>query len=475
MPQPALVVGALDAEATRSHHATGESTVEPLKIGITGVRGVVGETLTPELVVRFAEALGAYLDGGRVLVCRDPRPSGPMVHAAVSAGLLASGCEVVDLGVCPTPSLQLAVPRLGASGGVSITGGHNPPEWNALKFVRQDGLYLSAFQADELLDIFHEGAVARARWDRVPTRIESDDAIPRHLEALAASVDVAAIRARGLRVAVDCCNGSCARLVPRWLESLGCEVLAINDDTSLPFPRLPEPGVATAAQARALVKAGRADLGLVLDADGERLSLVDETGRPLSEELTLPLCAEAALARGAGTLVTNVSTSGLVERVAARHGASVVRTPVGQAYISEAIVEHSAVLGGEGNGAVAVPGVQATHDNAAAIGLLLEHLVKSERTLSSCAAALPPLALHKLAVPLDPSTLFSALHEFRDATRDLEGAEVDQTDGVKVLWPDGWVHVRPSGTQSLLRVIAEAERPERARELAEWARERLGV
>jgi phosphomannomutase len=448
--------------------------VEPLKIGITGVRGVVGETLTPELVVRFAEAFGAYLDGGRVLVCRDPRPSGPMVQAAVNAGLLSTGCEVVDLGICPTPSLQLAVRREGASGGISITGGHNPPEWNALKFVREDGLYLSAFQADELLDIFHEGAVERARWDRVATRIGTADAIPHHLETLAAHFDVAGVRARGLRVAVDCCNGSCARLVPRWLESLGCEVLAINDDTSLPFPRLPEPSLATAAQARALVRAGRADIGLVLDADGERLSLVDETARPLSEELTLPLAAEAALARRAGPVVTNVSTSSLVDRVASRHGAAVIRTPVGQAYVSEAIVEHRAVLGGEGNGAVAVPEVQPTHDSAAAIGLLLEHLARTGRALSACAAELPTLVVHKLAVPLESSAVFSAVHEFRDAVGQPEGAEVDQTDGVKILWPDGWVHVRASSTQPLVRIIAEAEKAERAQELADWARERLG-
>jgi phosphomannomutase len=449
--------------------------MEPLKIGITGVRGVVGQTLTPELVVRFAEAFGSYLDGGRVLVCRDPRPSGPMVEAAVTAGLLSVGCEVVDLGICPTPTLQLAVPWLGAKGGVSITGGHNPPEWNALKFVRGDGLYLNAIQGEELLDIFHQGAVERAGWDRVRTRVEEQDAIGHHLAALAARFDGSAVRARRLRVAVDCGNGSCARLVPSWLEALGCEVLPINDDPSLPFPRLPEPSVATAAQARAIVLAGHADLGLVLDADGERLSLVDETGRPLSEERTLPLAVEAALARRKGPVVTNVSTTGLVERVAARHGATVVRTPVGQAYISEAILEHGAVLGGEGNGAVAVPEVQATHDSAAAIGLLLEHLARGGRPLSALDADLPTLVGRKLALAVAPRLLFSALQEFREAVGEVEGATVDQTDGVKIVWPDGWVHVRASNTQSLVRVIAEADDGARAQELADWARERLRI
>ncbi len=423
--------------------------------------------------MRFAEAFGSYLDGGRVLVCRDPRPSGPMVQAAVSAGCSPSGARSWTSAICPTPSLQLAVARPGARGGVSITGGHNPPEWNALKFVRGDGLYLSAIQGEELLDVFHQGAVERAPWDRLATVVREEDAIPGHLEALLSRFDVAAIRARRLRVAVDCGNGSCARLFPRWLAELGCEVLPINDDPSLPFPRLPEPSVATAGQARAIVLAGHADLGLVLDADGERLSLVDETGRALSEELTLPLAVGAALARRPGTIVTNVSTTGLVERVAARFGGTVVRTPVGQAFVSEAILEHRAVLGGEGNGGVAVPEVHATHDSAAATGLLLEHLALSGRPLSALVAELPTLVVRKLALPVPPRLLFSALQEFRESVGEVAGASVDLTDGVKIAWPDGWVHVRASNTQSLLRVIAEAESAPRAQELVDWARERV--
>jgi len=449
--------------------------MEPLKIGITGVRGVVGETLTPELVVRFAEAFGSYVDGGTVLVCRDPRPSGPMVQAAVTSGLLAVGCEVVDLGVCPTPTLQLAVPWLGARGGVSITGGHNPPEWNALKFVRGDGLYLSAEQGEELLDVFHQGAVARAGWQTIRSEVATVDALAHHLEALAAAFDSdsPALRSRRLRVAVDCGNGSCARLLPRWLEQLGCEVLPINDDPSLPFPRLPEPGVATAGQARALVLAGGADLGLVLDADGERMSLVDEAGLPLSEEMTLPLAAEAALARRCGPVVTNVCTTALVDRVAARHGATVVRTPVGQAHVSEAMREGGAVVGGEGNGGVAVPQVHATHDSAAAAALLLVHLAKTKAPLSVLVATLPRLVMRKLAVPVPPRLLYSAFAAFRATVGEVPGAEVDHTDGVKVTWPDGWVHVRPSNTQSLVRIIAEAESEERLEERIEWARGRL--
>ena len=222
--------------------------MKPLKIGITGVRGVVGETLTPELIVEFASAFGSYLGTGKVLVGRDTRPSGPMASAAVCAGLLATGLEVIDLGICPTPSLQLAVRKLGAAGGISITGGHNPSQWNALKFVRSDGLYLNGTQAEELLDIYHQGEFEKASWDSIYPAISQYNAIPNHIAALSAAIDLASIKSRNLVVAVDCCNGAGALLSPVWLEEMGCRVLAINDDPSAPFPHNPEPKPAAMAQ-----------------------------------------------------------------------------------------------------------------------------------------------------------------------------------------------------------------------------------
>ena len=212
-----------------------------LKIGIAGVRGVVGESFTPELIVGFAQAFGTYMDGSRILVCRDTRPSGPMVQAAVSAGLLGAGCEVIDLGVSATPTLQLAVEQLGASGGIAITAGHNPEQWNALKFVRKDGLYLNATQGEELLDIYHQGEFAKTSWDQIKTSVQTFDATNHHIDKLTSAFDVEAIRQRRLTVAVDYCNGACVLLISSWLKELGCEVLAINDDSSAPFPHSPEP------------------------------------------------------------------------------------------------------------------------------------------------------------------------------------------------------------------------------------------
>jgi phosphomannomutase len=444
-----------------------------LKIGISGVRGVVGETFTPELAVGFAQALATYLDSGRILVCRDARASGPMVRSAVLAGLLAAGCEVIDLGVCPTPSLQLAVGWLGADGGISISAGHNPEPWNALKFVRGDGLYLNAAQADELLDIFHQAEFAKATWESIRSRVEERDAVTHHLDALADAFDVEAVRARGLKVAVDCCNSSCSLLSPRWLARLGCEVLAVNDDLEAPFPHAPEPVRQAMAQLRAVVRAGRADIGFAHDADGERLGLVTEEGEILAEEATLVIAAEIQLRRETGAVVTNVSTSSAVERVAARHGAHVVRTPVGQAFISEAMIESRAVIGGEGSGGVVVPRVQLTHDSAAAVGLILEHLARSGERISELAAALPRFTLLKHDVPVEPNRIHSLLQRLYDEL-EREGTEYDQTDGIKISRPDGWVHVRVSNTESLIRVIAEAETPRRAQELLDWARDRLG-
>jgi phosphomannomutase len=444
-----------------------------LKIGITGVRGVVGETFTPELVVGFAQAFGTYLDSGRILVGSDTRSSGPMVRSAVLAGLLASGCEVIDLGICPTPSLQLAIKWLQADGGISITAGHNPEPWNALKFVRADGLYLNTTQADELLDIFHQAEFAKAGWEHIQSKVEQRDAITHHLETLTRAFDTEAIRARHLTVAVDCCNSSCSFLSPRWLGALGCDVLAVNDDPTAPFPHIPEPKPQTMAQLRAVVLAGHASIGFAHDADGERLGIVTEAGEILSEEATLAVASEIQLRREIGPVVTNVSTSSSIDAIAARHGANVIRTPVGQAFISEAMIENHAVIGGEGSGGVIVPRVQLTHDSAAAVGLILEYMAQSGQRISELAAELPRFTMIKHNVAVEPNRIHSLVQRVYDEL-ERESIESDQTDGIKVSWPDGWVHIRVSNTESLIRLIAEAETAPRAHELLDWARDRLG-
>ncbi len=446
--------------------------MKPLKIGITGVRGIVGETFTPELAVEFAEAFGTYLDRGRILVCRDTRASGPMIRSAVLAGLLGAGCEVVDLGVCPTPSMQLAVKWLKADGGIAITAGHNPWQWNALKFVRGDGLYLNPTQGEELLDIIHQAEFAKATWDTIKQAVETADAIDEHIKVLNESFATDAIRSKKLTVAVDCCNGACSFLSPRWLATLGCEVLAVNDDPNASFPHAPEPKPETMAQLCAVVKAGRAAIGFAHDADGERLGIVTDLGEPLSEEMTLAIAAEIRLTQKTGAVVTNVSTSAAVDIIAARHGGSVIRTPVGQAYISEGLIEHNGVLGGEGSGGITVPDVHLTHDSAAAIGLILEYMARSGERISDLVRRLPQTTTLKHNVAVEPHRLYSVLQEFR-AVVEQEQLEADSTDGIKVTLPEGWVHVRASNTESMIRIIVEAEEKAAARELLDWARDRV--
>lgn len=446
--------------------------MKPLKIGITGVRGIVGETFTPELAVDFAEAFGTYLDRGRILVCRDTRPSGSMIRSAVLAGLLAAGCEVVDLGVCPTTSMQLAVEWMKADGGIAITAGHNPWHWNALKFVRGDGLYLNATQGEELLDIYHQGEFAKATWDTIKQTVQTADPIEEHIKILEESFDADAVRSQRFIVAVDCCNGACSFLSPRWLARLGCEVLAVNDNPNAPFPHAPEPKPETMAQLCAVVKAGRAAIGFAHDADGERLGIVTDLGEPLSEEMTLAIAADIRLRKKKGVVVTNISTSGAVDIIAARRGGSVVRTPVGQAYISEGLIEYDGVLGGEGSGGISVPEVHRTHDSAAAIGLILEHIAQTGERISELVRQLPRLTTLKHNVAVEPHRLYSILQEFR-AVVEREGIEVDATDGLKVKLPAGWVHVRASNTESMIRIIVEAEEQAAARELLDWTRDRI--
>jgi phosphomannomutase len=262
-------------------------------------------------------------------------------------------------------------------------------------------------------------------------------------------------------------------LTPRWLEELGCEVLAVNDDPTAPFPHNPEPKPETMAQLRAVVKAGRAHVGFAHDADGERLGIVSETSEPLSEEMTLVLAAAIKLQRKSGAVVTNISTGSAIDHVAARYGGSVIRTPVGQAYISEAIVEHQAVIGGEGGGGIAIPEVHPTHDSAATIGLILEHLAQSGERISELSAHLPRLTMLKHNIVVEPHRIYSLLQGLRSDIEKDSAARYDLTDGIKVSWPEGWVHVRVSNTESMIRIIAEAENLAKARDLLDWARDRL--
>lgn len=445
----------------------GAERLRPLKISINGVRGIVGETLTPDLIVDFAHAFGTYMDAGEVLVSRDTRPSGDMVISCVFAGLIASGCEVVDLGICPTPALQLMARDSGAAGGVAVTAGHNEEAWNALKFVRQDGLFLNFYQGEELLDTYHQHEFTKAAWDALHPVRRDDGAITRHLERIRSVLDVDRVREKRFKVAIDCCNGACSTSTPSFLESLGCEVVAINVEPELGFPHEPEPNARNMSQLRALVKASGADVGFGQDADGDRLGVVAESANHPSEEFSLCLVAMHILARTPGPVVTNLSTTSAIDEIAKRHGGSVVRTKVGQPYVAEAARDYGAVVAGEGSGGVAMPQVNYAHDSTAAIGHVLESMAQEDQPLSALIGRIPERHMAKERIACPPQLVFAILQGLREEVEDgaAGDAQVDLQDGVRLAWSDGWVHVRASITEPLIRVISESHNPARAQEL----------
>jgi phosphomannomutase len=430
------------------------------------VRGVVGDALTPELIANFACAFGTWCGAGPVVIGRDTRRSSAMLRASVLSGLLSTGCEVIDLGVCPTPLVSFAVRELGASGGLSITGSHNDARWNALKFIGPDGTLLNAVKSEELLDIYHATAFLTASWDRLQSVTDAPGMVDRYLENLLAALDVERIRERGFRVAMDFCNGACGALAVRFLAEIGCALLPVNEEPSGEFTHPPAPTVANMRQLAALMRSFQADIGAAINVDGDRIAFVTAEGVPLSEECTLPLAALNRLARRPGPVVTNLSTSRMIETVAQRHGQAVLRTMVGEGYVMDKGLSEGAVLAGEGCGAVGIIPATVSCDGLLTLGVILEQMAATGVSLAELADQLPRYVMrkHELACPTD--LVYRALEGFR--TRYAEWTP-DCADGVRIDWPDGWLHVRASNTEPLMRIIAEGETAERADEIFEEA------
>jgi phosphomannomutase len=426
--------------------------IPSLKISISGVRGVVGESLTPALLARFAQAFGTYLGGGRVVVGRDPRTSGEMVRQAVAGGLLSSGCRIVDIGVCPTPTLQLMVRQLGARGGIAITASHNPPEWNALKFVGADGLFLSADRGHELLDIYHQGDYTKARGARMRPIEYRTDAHDAHIGAIVKALG-APRPARPLRAVLDACNGAGALVTPRLFEALGVEVTTINGRPDGTFPRPAEPLPEHLGDLCGAVRRHEADVGFAQDMDADRLAIVSERGDAIGEERTLVLAACAILSKTPGPVVANISTTHALDGVAARFGCRVFRTKVGEANVADAMRRHRAILGGEGNGGVIYPAINFARDSLVGIALVLHLLADTGRSVSALVADLPAWEMVKYRLDCPSHRIADVLRRVREA---YAAADVNLLDGVKVTLPEGWFLLRGSNTEPVLRIIAEA-------------------
>ncbi|HNS06295.1 MAG TPA: phosphoglucosamine mutase, partial [Candidatus Saccharicenans sp.] len=324
--------------------------MKPLKLSVSGVRGIIGQTITPELIINFASAFGTMVPVGSLLVGRDSRNSSPMVADGVISALLATGHEVIDLGLCPTPIIQFLVKNKRARGAVSVTAGHNPAPWNALNFINSQGTYLNEFQGQELLDIYHLGRFKQSPLKKAPKIIRELNPEEPYLEWLLGRLDLAPIKRAKFKIVVDPTNGAGSKLIDKLFSLLGVRLIAINNEGNGYFPHDPEPRPRNAIEVASLVKITTADIGFLLNSDASRLSLVSEDGETLSEEYTLPLIARYYLKKYPGPVVTNLSTSMMIDVVAREQKLPVIRTRVGQSAIVQAMLEEKASLAGEGSG-----------------------------------------------------------------------------------------------------------------------------
>jgi phosphomannomutase len=446
-----------------------------LMVSVSGIRGRVGDALTPEVVARYASAFGAWSlarGGSRsIVVGRDSRVSGPAIHPIVVGTLQLVGCDVIDIGLSTTPGCQLAVEHHHAAGGVMISASHNPIEWNALKLIGSSGLFLEASEGAAMRALLETG-VPTATWDKLGRVTADGNAAERHVAAVLAIpyVDVEAIRKRRFKVALDCVRGAGATVMPRLLEALGCEMVAINLEPDGRFPREPEPIPEHLGELEALVKETGADIGFAVDPDVDRLAIVSDEGRAIGEEYTLALAARLVLRHRRGPVVTNLSSSLMVEEVAREAGVPVLRTPVGEVNVAVRMRDERAPIGGEGNGGVIVPEVHLGRDAPIGAALLLQLLVEEGRPLSQVARSLPSYVIVKDKLARPDASLEAVYGALRATFPD---AEVDTQDGLRLAWRDRWVHVRPSGTEPIVRVIAEAPDAAQARELVRRSREPL--
>lgn len=436
----------------------------PLKVSVSGVRGIVGESLTPQIAARFASAFGTYLGPGQVLVGQDTRPSGTVIKKAILSGLLATGCQPLEVGVLPIPTILFLTHEKQARGAVVVTASHNPPEWNGLKFIGPEGLYLRRSQVEEFLDIFHQGEFTFVAAERIKAPLQEKNAGEMHLEKILSRLKVKTIRRHGFRVVADCANGAGATLLPRLLQELGCQTIFINTDLSGRFAHQSEPVPENLKELSRRVKEFRADLGLAQDADADRLALVDEKGRPLGEDLTLALAVSHVLGKKRGPVAVNLSASMAIDDLAARYRVPVIRTRIGEINVVEAILEQDAVIGGEGNGGVIWPEVHPCRDSLTATGLVLEMLAESQRPLSAVAAEFKKYHLLKDKMDCPAELAFRAVVELR---RRYQSENISTLDGLKISWPDSWVHVRPSNTEPIIRLLAESRSEVRSRRLIE--------
>lgn len=443
--------------------------VRPIRVSNCGLRGFVGETLAPQVVMDLSCAFGTSLDGGPVLLGCDTRDSSPMLTHTVKAGLMSCGCDVADAGVCPAPVLQHAVPRLGAAGAVAISGSHHGKGWNAISLIGADGALLDPVTGENVLDLFHARDFLRADWESVGADDSVEGLFGPYLDALESLVDGEAIRQAGYTVVIDPVGGAGTRFISAFADRFGLRLVGIHAEPSGYLAREPEPRPRSAQHIAAIIGHVEGDVGFVHSSDMARTSLVSETGESASEEYTLTVVARHWLSRAPGPVVTNCCTSRMLDRVAQSAGVRLVKTRVGQSQVLASLADEGAVLGGEGCGSLAVPAFSRGYDGFLVMALVLDAMAGHGASLSELLAELPKFHILKRHRPCASRAAYRAVEAIRLQLAAQDSQGLDVTDGVRIDRDDGWVHVRASQTEQLIRVISEAD----SRELAEEEADRM--
>lgn len=452
----------------------------PLMVSISGIRGIVGESLTPEVAVRYSSAFGEYCrkhssSAPTVVVGRDGRVTGKYVTDLIISTLRAKGVNVRDLGICPTPTVQLAVEKTGAAGGIAVTASHNPIQWNGMKFVASTGMFLDGDENRELWSLA-EAASTYVPWDKLGSYEADDTWIGKHIDAVLSLpyVNTKVIQARKFKVVLDCINAAGGVIVPRMLQKLGIEVVEMNCDVSGVFSRTPEPIPENLTALTQRVRDEAADLGIAVDPDVDRLVLVTELGEPYGEEYTIASAIKFVLeketARKEGrrqpmSVVVNLSTTRAVNDVASEYGATCVRTPVGEINVAKRMKQVGAVIGGEGSGGVILPAVHLGRDAIVGIGLLLQMLAESGKTLSGLKMGLPLYYITKAKIETGKFSVDEIFKAVESAY--AQDGTVNKEDGMKIDFSSSWVHLRKSNTEPIVRIIAEARSNMDAQHLVE--------
>ena len=438
--------------------------VEKPIVSVSGVRGEVGVSLDVRVITQFAMAFGTFVGGRTVIIGRDSRTSSPTVRHAVLAGLFATGCHVIDVGLCPTPTILLIAKALGAQGSITVTASHNPVAWNGIEFASASGRLLTEAERDELMRIYETEDFALAPWNEQGTLETYEDAVSYHLNQILCSPWLAPdlIRKTALKVVIDCGNGAGSVISPSLLRKLGCRVIELNCVADGHFRRPAEPAPEALDELCKTVLASGADIGFAHDGDADRLVVVTERGVPLSGEWTLAFIADFMLRKTKGDVVATVSTSRMLDDIAANHGVALHRTKVGVGWVVEKMHEVNATIGGEGTGGVIYPNIHYTTDGIASLAAIAQYLAESRGTVTQVLKGMPQYQMCRKKLEIPSQELASrlvdlALGVYKEA-EDPAGTEpqLELTDGVKRVWNDRWVNIRPSGTEPVIRVFSEA-------------------